>query len=405
MIGMPESVKAILDASIWRVRRIYLLRGLVATLFVAITATLVVMAVDACFTLFSDAARWLLSSLLYGCILLAGYLSLVRPLARRLDARRMAKILDARHPENEECLTTLVELVETAERNPGRANFSAELLELLSKKAAAAALSVDAEREFTSRTILRRLKALLAIVALLALSFVIVPHLAGRLFVRAVAPWADVGNLYSSDITVKPGDVAVLGGMVVRIEATVAEGFPYAPSIRISRKGALGWGEEYVEPMDGGVYEATADLAEPEWRYRVCAGPAVSRYYTVRVCEMPRYKSFSARIDYPDYTGFSPSVVSNDEVSTLEAVDGSRVSFSLDLGDRAVNAVLLVNGRAATRHEMVSNRVANWTLDLVSPEGFAAPRRGGLLKSFLDAPLFANDATVRRSCHGPPSRA
>ena len=125
MIGMPESVKAILDASIWRVRRIYLLRGLVATLFVAITATLVVMAVDACFTLFSDAARWLLSSLLYGCILLAGYLSLVRPLARRLDARRMAKILDARHPENEECLTTLVELVETAERNPGRANFSA----------------------------------------------------------------------------------------------------------------------------------------------------------------------------------------------------------------------------------------------------------------------------------------
>lgn len=386
MIGMPESVKAILDASIWRVRRIYLLRGIAATLFVAITATLVVMAVDACFTLFSDAARWLLSSLLYGCILLAGYLSLVRPLARRLDARRMAKILDARHPENEECLTTLVELVETAERNPGRANFSAELLELLSKKAAAAALSVDAEREFTSRTILRRLKALLAIVALLALSFVIVPHLAGRLFVRAVAPWADVGNLYSSDITVKPGDVAVLGGMVVRIEATVAEGVPYAPSIRISRKGALGWGEEYVEPMDGGVYEATADLAEPEWRYRVCAGPAVSRYYTVRVCEMPRYKSFSARIDYPDYTGFSPSVVSNDEVSTLEAVDGSRVSFSLDLGDRAVNAALLVNGRAATRHEMVSNRVANWTLDLVSPEGFAAPRRGGLLKSFLDAP-------------------
>ena len=386
MIGMPESVKAILDASIWRVRRIYLLRGIAATLFVAITATLVVMAVDACFTLFSDAARWLLSSLLYGCILLAGYLSLVRPLARRLDARRMAKILDARHPENEECLTTLVELVETAELNPGRANFSAELLELLSKKAAAAALSVDAEREFTSRTILRRLKALLAIVVLLALSFVIVPHLAGRLFVRAVAPWADVGNLYSSDITVKPGDVAVLGGMVVRIEATVAEGFPYAPSIRISRKGALGWGEEYVEPMDGGVYEATADLAEPEWRYRVCAGPAVSRYYTVRVCEMPRYKSFSARIDYPDYTGFSPSVVSNDEVSTLEAVDGSRVSFSLDLGDRAVNAALLVNGRAATRHEMVSNRVANWTLDLVSPEGFAAPRRGGLLKSFLDAP-------------------
>ena len=64
MIGMPESVKAILDASIRRVRRIYLLRGIAATLSVAIAAALAVMAVDACFTLFSDAARWLLSSLL-----------------------------------------------------------------------------------------------------------------------------------------------------------------------------------------------------------------------------------------------------------------------------------------------------------------------------------------------------
>ena len=40
MIGMPESVKAILDASIRRVRRIYLLRGIAATLSVAIAAAL-----------------------------------------------------------------------------------------------------------------------------------------------------------------------------------------------------------------------------------------------------------------------------------------------------------------------------------------------------------------------------
>ncbi|MBR1921995.1 MAG: hypothetical protein IJ829_08390, partial [Kiritimatiellae bacterium] len=386
MICMPKSVKELLDASIRRVRRIYLLRGIAATFFVAIAATLAVMAVDAGFTLFSDAARWLLSSALYASVLLAGYFLVVRPLTRRLDARRMAKILDGRHPENEECLTTLVELVETAAKNSARANFSEDLLRLLSEKAAAAAAAIDSEREFTSRTVVRRLKALLALAVLLMLAFAIVPHLAGRLFVRAVAPWADVGNLYSSDISVRPGDVVVLGGMVVRIEATVGEGLPYAPSIRISRRTALGWSEEYAEKMNDGVYEATADLSEPEWRYRVCAGPAVSRYYTVRVCEMPRYESFSARIDYPDYALLSPSVVSNDEVSTLEAVAGSRVRFSLDLGARAVKASLRVDGRVADGHEMVSNRTARWTLDLVGKEGFAAPRRGGLLKSFPDAP-------------------
>ena len=62
MIAMPESVKALLDASVRRVRRIYLLRGIAATLAVAIAATLAAMSVDACFTLYSDAARWLLSA-------------------------------------------------------------------------------------------------------------------------------------------------------------------------------------------------------------------------------------------------------------------------------------------------------------------------------------------------------
>ncbi len=386
MIAMPDKVKALLDASVRRVRRIYLLRGIAATLAVAIAATLAAMSVDACFTLYSDAARWLLSAALYACVFAAAWLFLARPLSRRLDARRMAKILDARHPEHEECLTTLVELVDSAACGDGRPGFSEALVGILSAKAAAAAAAVDAEREFTSRTIIRRLKALGAIALLLLLSFVLAPHLAGRLFVRAVAPWVDVGNLYSGDIAVKPGDVVALAGTVVRIEAAVADGLHYSPSIRISRRTALGWGEEFADEMKDGVYEAIADLSEPEWRYRVSAGPAVTRHYTVRVCEMPRYELFSARIDYPAYTGRSPSVVSNDDVSAMEAVEGSRVSFALDLGGRAVKASLRVDGCPADAHEMVSNRVSSWTLDLVGEEGFAAPRRGGQLRSFLDTP-------------------
>ena len=386
MIAMPESVKSLLGASVRRVRRIYLLRGLAATLAAAVAATLAAMAVDAFFTLYSDVARWLLSAALYVCVLAAAWLAVMRPLSRRLDPRRMAKVLDARHPENEECLTTLVELADSSVRGNGRPGFSEGLVEILSDKAAAAAAAIDVEREFTSRTVVRWLKTLTAIALLLVLSFVAVPHLAGRLFVRVVAPWVDVGNLYSGDIVVKPGDVVVLAGSVVRIEATVADGVHYAPSIRISRRTALGWGEEFAEEMKDGVYEATADLSEPEWRYRVSAGPAVTRHYTVRVCEMPRYDSFTARIDYPGYVGRSPSVVSNDDISAIEAVEGSHVSFAVDLGGRAVRATLLVDGRPADAHEMVSNRVSSWTLDLVGEEGFAAPRRGGLIRSFLDLP-------------------
>ena len=74
MIAMPDKVKSLLDASVRRVRRIYLLRGIAATLAVAIAATLAAMSVDACFTLYSDAARWLLSAALYACVFAAAWL-------------------------------------------------------------------------------------------------------------------------------------------------------------------------------------------------------------------------------------------------------------------------------------------------------------------------------------------
>ena len=386
MIEIPEAVKPLMETSVGRVRRIYLLRGAAAALATAIGAVMAAMAVDAFFTLFSDAARWGLSAALYAFVLAAAYFTLVRPLSRRIDARRMAKILDGRHPENEECLTTLVELVDAARAKGGRHGFSEELVRILAEKASRAASSIDPEREFTSRTVVRRLKWLVAVAAVLAVSFAAAPHLAGRLFVRAVAPWVDVGNLYAGDITVKPGDVVALSGSVVRIEATVADGLHYSPSIRISRRTALGWGEEFSEEMRDGAYEATADIADREWRYRVCAGPAISRYYTVRVCEMPQYETFTARVDYPEYTGLSPSVVSNEEVSTLSAVEGSRVSFSVVLGPNAERYDLAIGGKPADGWTMVSNKVAKWSLDLFGAYGFAAPRQGGLLRSFVDLP-------------------
>ena len=402
MIQLPSEVRALLDASVRRVRKIYLLRGIAATLAATLAVALIVMGVDAWFTIFSDAARWALSAGLYVVVALVAILTLVRPLVRRLDDRRMAKILDARHEENEECLSTLVEILEDSAKKGARPNCSEALLALLTAKTTEAARRIDPEREFTPRTIVRRIRWLVAVSVLLVASFVLVPHLAGRLFIRAVAPWADVGNLYSNDITVRPGDVKVLNGTVVRIEATVDPSLHCEPQIRISRKTDLGWGEEFAEEMNAGVYEVTATLDEREWRYRISAGPAVSRYYTVKVCEYPKYREFLAQVVYPEYTGLGMTVHSNDEVMTIQALAGSKVMFALDV-KKGVKADFRVNGREAFSHTMVSNRTASWTLDLESAEGFKAPRRGGLLKSFLDMPpTIVVESPQEKSLKLPP---
>lgn len=384
MISIPEIVERKLADSIKRVRKIYLLRGLAATLAALLAAALVVMAIDAKFTLFSDAARWALSLLLYGSVAAVAFFVLARPLLRRLDYRRMAQELDARHPENEECLVTLVELVADA-KTRGAGAYSEALFAALVKKAEYAAWKIDPDREFTSRTIVRRLKWLVGVLAVLALSFVTLPHLAGRLFIRAVAPWADVGNLYANDIEVTPGDLTVLAGTVIRIEAKVDPSLGAEPQIRISRKTALGWGAEFAEPMSAGVYETTADITESLWRYRVSAGPAVSRYFTVKVCEMPRLDAFVARIVYPAYTRLGENTVSNDEISTITAVEGTRVAFELKPSAPGTKVAFLVDNREEFEHTMVSNRTATWSLDLENAEGFKAPRRWGELRSVRDA--------------------
>ena len=401
MTELPAIVAHLLDASIARVRRIYCLRGLAATLAALLAAALLVMAVDAKFTLFSDFARFALTAALYASVVLTAWFALVRPLRRPLDRLRVAKILDDRHPEHEECLTTLVEIVADA-RSRGRLGCSQALFDILSRKAETAAHALVTEREFTARTIRRRLGWLMGAAAVLALSFVLVPHVAGRLFLRAVAPWVDVGNLYANDITVTPGDLVVLAGETVRIAATVAEGVPGTPQIRISRRAAVGWGPEFATDMTDNAYETVADLVESEWRYRVSVGPAVSQYYTVRVCALPAAESFVARIDYPAYAGRSPSVLSNEEVGTVTALAGSRVTFALT-PKPGVHGSFRIGDESVFEHVMVSNRTVAWSLALTDEDGFRAPLRTGELRSQPDlAPTVLIEEPAAKTLTLPP---
>lgn len=401
MIRLPALVARLLDASVARVRRIYWLRGLAATLAALLAAALLVMAVDAYVTLFSDAVRWLLSAVLYASVGAVAWFALARPLRRPLDRLRVAKILDGRHPEHEECLTTLVEVVAEAQAK-GCLVCSQALFDILSRKAETAARAIAAEREFTSRTIVRRLRWLAGVAAVLAVSFVLVPQLAGRLFLRAVAPWVDVGNLYANDVEVAPGDAVVLADSTVRITAQLAPELVGVPQIRISRRSALGWGPEFATEMTDGAYEARADLSEPEWRYRINVGPAVTRYYTVRVCEMPCTESFTARIDYPAYAARSPSVVSNEEVGTIAALAGSKVTFALETKPD-VQSLLLVGDAVGCEHLMVSNRTVSWSLALRNAEGFQAPLRVGQLRSLPDAaPTVQIVAPAAKTLKLPP---
>ena len=391
MKGIPFSVGRFLQDVIVRVRRIYLIRGIAAVGIVWVLGIVAVMAVDSRFVIFDDRIRWAMTAGIWLFTLVVAMLVIVRPLRRRLDFRRMAAILDKRHPEQEERLSTLVEL---SESDAAKAGFSASLFTLVGNLAEGDVSRLDLRREFPVFGAWCRFGVFALMAVALALGALVSPNLVGRLFIRAVAPWSDIGNLFSDEISVKPGDITILSGSVIHIEASRNEEnstvhlqpSPSPFSIRISRKRPYGWSEETSEAMSGGVYETTADLNEREWRYRVTAGHAVTRYYYVRVSQMPKYDLFTATVDYPAYTHLQPLVLSNAEVGAITAIQGSRVKFDIKVSDPGTLADFRIGKEPLLEHTMVSNRTTAWSLDLVNADGFRAEKGRHPLASFIDQP-------------------
>ena len=381
-----EAVFRFLAASVRRIRRLALLRGVALIGIVWLVSLAAVMAVDARLVIFDDRLRWAMSAGEWALVVVTALVTVVRPLCRRIGFRQMAAILDRRHSEHEERLSSIVELSDQL-RDPTAAHgFSLSLYACLGELARKDVAKLDLRREFPFLSAGLLLLLFAALACAMGVGIAASPHLLGRLFIRAVAPWADVGNLYSNDIVVTPGDAVVLSGTVVDIRAVVDKSLHALPTIRISRRRGLGWTEEIPEAMSNGLYRTTADSAESEWRYRVNAGPAMTRYYRVRVSKRPSYDSFTATVTYPEYTGFRSVVFSNEQVSAIRAIEGSRVSFTLAISEPGTTADFRIGRNPVFDYTMVSNRTDVWSLELVNSDGFRSAVGRHALRSVPDQP-------------------
>ena len=239
---MTGIVGSAIARAIRRDRGVRLLKVASIASIAVLVALAAVMAVDASLTILDPRVRWAMSLGILAVAILSGFLATLYMRRHRQSPRSMAKMLDLRHPEFQERLSTMVEL--SGRENAG---FSRELFDVVCRRAADDAGAVVPEKEFPFGGAIRIGCVLLAMLLALLVSVVAAPSFAGRLLVRAVAPWADVGNVHSGDIEVKPGDVVALAGDVIRIEAKLKDSTVGRTRIRISRKTLLGWTEEAAE--------------------------------------------------------------------------------------------------------------------------------------------------------------
>ena len=418
---LPPAIAATLRKAVRRIRAIVWTRGLLATAAAALISILAIMAIDAAYPIYSAGVRWVLTGAGLAATLLVAWRALARPLSRPFTPARVAAILEARHPELEERISTVVELLSSPDAS--RADLlSGELFGVLSREAEVDAAKVSPRSEFTGRTVKPRLIAFAGAAAVLGVLFAIAPGLVRRLFVRAIAPYAEVDNAFGGFLDVRPGDAVCLLGEPFTIELDAEPGLAGHAYIRrraIAPDGKVG--PEIPERMRSvdtadspDAESADASDAEPparparrryvqtipvvtsSFKYRAACGHALTRHYTVTAVEPPGIASLAITLEYPAYTGRELAVFQN-TAPDIAAPPGTLATFAATFNREGLASELLIPGVSArsvsTAHDTAAWTAAidattdtTWTIALRDENGYTNVPVSRLFRTAPDQP-------------------
>jgi hypothetical protein len=350
--ALPEPIVKKLEAVIRRIRRVMLLRGLLGLAAATLATLLTLMAVDAAVMLFSEAARWLLTLGGLTVIVLAAAWFISRPLRWKISLAAIAQVVETQHPELQERISSTVELRGlTGSGEGGPATFSAgseELIAALAEEATLEAGHVDPRKEVSTRSARPFLLAAAALAGLLGLIFAIWPQHASVVLARVVAPGMNLGNVYSVNLRIQPGNRTVALGDAVTVEASAA-GPQDLSDVVLETIDATGHvGRQKAPPATVSPDQAVVAWNFPAvmsgFRYRVHAGRALSEYYRIDAVPRPQVQSIEVRYDYPAYTALKPRTF-KELPALVEAVVGTRVTMAATMTQPIARWQVQLNGK------------------------------------------------------------
>ncbi|MBM4017915.1 MAG: DUF4175 family protein [Planctomycetes bacterium] len=402
--ALPQPIAQALRRLIRRIREVILLRGISAVVATAAATLLLIMAIDARVVLFSDLARWLLTLSALAATAASAIWFLILPLARTITLTGIARAIEERHPELQERISSAVELLTS--RDMPEIRGSQALINALADEACRDAAHVRPRAEVPLKSarpfLLAAAGGLIVFAALLS----IYPS-ARRLLLRAVAPYLNLPNISAeSMLRIRPGDAVIAEGQRLQVEVDVTSQAVHKAQFRK----LMPDGSESAEAMtalppgenDEPRFAITCPPAAESFRYRVHAGDALSRYYTVTVVPPPVVKRLELRYDFPAYTGLAP-VIEPDSAGEIKAVAGTAVTVSAVTNKPVKSAELQINGRPAEPKaeiatgpdgaavckfvvKLAPRMRGRWALNLSDEYGFSNSTGERILESLPDAP-------------------
>ena len=390
-VKLPPELLERLNAMIRRIRMLQLARGVLATVGVALASILVVMGVDAALVIYSDGVRLCLSLAALAITLLTAYIALWRPLTDKITPVRMARIVETRHPELQERISSALELLGAG--GGAAAEGSGQLLEILASDAASDITGVSAKSEFRGTTLRPVIISTSIILTVFAVVFVVWPRQSALLFARAVAPGAPLGNLASRGFSVTPGDIVIVEGESILFTLTAPGESGSRAELCIERKNeplSVERLQRRFGPNDSdAVFELEMPAVRDSFRYRMRLGNALTRYYSVAAVPPPAHGPFDMILTYPEYTGLGTTQFTSAAEVRLVAPVGTRAGVRTTL-NRKMDAVLHVGGRTISPVEKLPTDEV--TFDWLFEKAKGTSRWGLALRDsrgFTNAPSWA----------------
>jgi hypothetical protein len=398
---LPSTLREKLAAAARRVRLLRMVRGFsILTLALVLTAALA-LAADAWLDLPAVVRRLILASWSGLGIGLACFGILV-PLCRRIDASALAALIEERHPDLGERLTSSVEL----SRDVRGANGAPALISLLIDETDRRTGPLDFVQSVPARHAGRAAGAALLAFLLPAVAAVVMPERFTQLCERFFFPGMERSSIVVYKVTVTPGDAIVARGRPLTMTAVltpVADGVKLPGSATLAMIDADGNSTRLPMLSEDGAFSLRLESVAGDFDYRIEAGGAISDSCHITAVEPITIAAGSPTLTVtpPEYAKQTFQSETMSGFHDLAVLQHSRVRLDIRLTQPAREVLLQwPNGKPAAAPQLLTlaaDRLSasvelpaladgSYKLVLRGENGFDTELAGGALNVKVDQP-------------------
>ena len=308
--------------------------------------------------------------LLIGIIGAAGYLLykyLFQPLRVKLTPHDVALNIERKHEDLEDRLVSALQFGEVETEDP----IKSHLLQRLVTDAVERTEGIDFKATVDKSKKRKHIGIAVAALAGCALIGLIFPTELNISLNRLLSPWEKTEPVFTTKLTVEPGNARILRGRSLAINLEVTGKAADKARLIYSKGDSATDTESQRQEIDmmqivdeKGKFGYEIFNINENLEYHITANGVESERYTVEVFDMPKLTAIEIAYTYPEYTKLNPIIQQGE--GNIRAVAGSQAEVRITTNKAIESATLAVDAQDPIPILISDGRTLTTTLDVLN---------------------------------------